>query len=634
MKQLTHRLSVKIIAIILFVCSVLLASLSAAGVLFACYTEMYNGKLSFFDTASCEHLVNNIAFSALSDYENGDSAEQLQDWYGDSNLSITVASKKNPETPLFEINPFDGVIAYELEITTDNHFGFEDTYILTCTLPKEMQIQDNFLLCNNLFNRVFPLRHVLIAVLCCSVVLMLTLLIFLCFAAGHQGETNEIFLNPFDRIPLDLYLCGQVILFSLGIVLIVEVIDSVVVSVSFLAVLILCASIIAVLALLAIATLMTIATRIKYGKWWKNTICYRLLGWAKRLLLWGKRMLTTALHALSETVHALPLVWRTALLTIGVLIVHSILLSGLMGYYFGGFAMFLLMLLDLSIFVGVVLVSLQLRTLQAAGKRLAAGDFTQKTETDRLFWDFRKHAENLNAIGDGMLIAVDERMKSERLKTELITNLSHDIKTPLTSIVSYVDLLQHAKTEEQRAEYLSVLDRQAKRLKKLTEDLLEASKACTGNLPVELRPVHIDELLSQCLGEYSDRLAAADLETVVHLSDPQIQALADGSHLWRVLDNLLSNICKYALPHTRVYLDATQRDKQVILSVKNISRAALNIDADELMERFVRGDIARSSEGNGLGLSIARSLVELMNGTFHLMVDGDLFKVEITLPAV
>ncbi|MGI6013363.1 MAG: sensor histidine kinase [Oscillospiraceae bacterium] len=624
MKQLTHRLSVKIIAIVLFICSILLAGLSAFGILFAWQTEIYNGETSFFDTDWCEHLVRSSALSMLYDYENGDTETDLQDWYGNSNLSVTALQKGDSETKLFEVNSFEGVIAYELEIdTSTEHFGYEGDYILHCSLPTQMKIQDKFLLYNNLFNRVLPLRNALIAVLCFSVVLTLVLLVFLCFAAGHRGETNEIFLNPFDRIPLDLYLCGQVVLFSIGIICITEVFENF----SFLPSLILCAALVGVLALLGIATLMTIATRIKYGTWWKNTLCYRLSGFVKRTFFWLKRTSTTLLHAL-------PISWRSTLIAAAILLINIFLGFQSQYYYWGGGALVLLLLFDLVVLAGVVLISLQLRTLQAAGKRLASGDFSQKTETKHLFWDFRQHAENLNAIGDGMLIAIDERMRSEHLKTELITNLSHDIKTPLTSIISYVDLLQHAQTEEQKTEYLSVLDRQAKRLKKLTEDLLEASKACTGNLPVELQPVHIDELFSQCLGEYSDRLAAVNLETVVQLSDPQLQALADGGHLWRVLDNLLSNVCKYALPHTRVYLDAVQRDQQVILSVKNISRAALNIDADELMERFVRGDIARSSEGNGLGLSIARSLVELMNGTFQLIVDGDLFKVEILLPAV
>lgn len=627
MKQLTHRLSIKIISIVLLVCTVLLAGFSAFGVLFAWQTEMYHGETSFFDTSLCRQLVNSQIFSILQDYEDGESIEDLQRWYGESNLFVRVFDKNNPETALFEIGIEEDSVAYELEIdTSKEHFGYTGNYILRCSLPTQMNFPDGFLLYNNLFQRVLPLRDVLIAVLCCAIVLFLALLILLCFAAGHRGETNEIFLNPFDRIPLDLYLFCQFVLFSVGIAAITDTVANLS-AFSLLPFLILYSAIAAVLTLLGIATLMTLATRIKYGAWWRNTLCFRLLGLLKRILRQLKQISGTMLHAL-------PLSWRSVLITAAILLIN-IFFSVQSAYYSWGTGVLIpLFLFDLAVLAGVILVSFQLQTLQAAGKRLAAGDFSQKTDTSHLFWNFREHAENLNAIGDGMLIAVDERMRSERLKTELITNLSHDIKTPLTSIVNYVDLLQRAQTETQRAECLTVLDRQAKRLKKLTEDLLEASKACTGNLPVTLHPVHLDELFSQCLAEYSDRLAAADLETVVQLSDPELQVLADGGHLWRVLDNLLSNVCKYALPHTRVYLDAALHDAQILLSVKNISRAPLNIDANELMERFVRGDIARSSEGNGLGLSIARSLVELMHGTFQLVVDGDLFKVEILLPAV
>ena len=258
-------------------------------------------------------------------------------------------------------------------------------------------------------------------------------------------------------------------------------------------------------------------------------------------------------------------------------------------------------------------------------------DVSFQLDTEKLYWDFKRHGENLNAIAQGINRAVEQRMKSERLKTELITNVSHDIKTPLTSIVNYVDLLQKPHSDQEGAQYLEVLDRQAKRLKKLTEDLVEASKASTGNLPVSLAPTSVDELVSQAVEEYRDRLEAQKLEVVVSLQRG-LTVLADGKLLWRVLDNLLGNAGKYALSGTRVYVTAIPRGRQVVIAVKNISREPLNIDADELMERFVRGDSARHSEGSGLGLNIARSLTQLQHGEFLLTVDGDLFKAEVILP--
>ena len=268
------------------------------------------------------------------------------------------------------------------------------------------------------------------------------------------------------------------------------------------------------------------------------------------------------------------------------------------------------------------------------GAALAAGNLEAKIDTRKMARDIKRHAENLNAIGTGMTKAVEQRMKSERLKTELITNVSHDIKTPLTSIVNYVDLLEKEDLPEKATEYLAVLDRQSKRLKKLTEDLVEASKASTGNVAVRLTPILVNEIVHQAIGDYDERLTAGKLEVVVSTYEGNLIALADGRLLWRVLDNLLSNVCKYALAGTRVYIDLISRNDRVVVSMKNISRDPLNVNADELMERFVRGDSSRHTEGSGLGLNIAKSLMELMGGTFALSVDGDLFKAELTLRQV
>jgi signal transduction histidine kinase len=223
-------------------------------------------------------------------------------------------------------------------------------------------------------------------------------------------------------------------------------------------------------------------------------------------------------------------------------------------------------------------------------------------------------------------------MKSERMKTELITNVSHDIKTPLTSIVNYVDLLSKEPQPTAAAqEYVAVLERQSLRLKKLIEDLVEASKASTGSLAVTLEPVDLCEFLQQAAAEYAEPLEQAQLHPVVQTPEGRVYALADGKHLWRILDNLLGNACKYSQPGTRLYLSLVADGEQAHILVKNISREPLNISADELMERFVRGDSARSTEGSGLGLSIARSLADIQGAGFSISIDGDLFKAQITL---
>ena len=282
--------------------------------------------------------------------------------------------------------------------------------------------------------------------------------------------------------------------------------------------------------------------------------------------------------------------------------------------------------------VTIVWLIYEMKQIQKTASSLANGDLDYKIDEKELFGSFRKTAEDLQSVSNGVSLAVEEQMKSERLKTELITNVSHDIKTPLTSIVNYVDLLQKAHNAEEEQQYLNVLARNSARLKKLIEDLVEASKASTGNIQADIIPTNVQEMISQALAEYQDKLDAADLQAIVNVQDPSLSVMADGKLLWRVLSNLLSNCVKYAQSGTRVYIDAKAGNEQIVITVKNTSRDALNVDPDELMERFVRGDKSRTTEGSGLGLNIAKSLTELQKGTFTLSIDGDLFKAKITLP--
>ena len=273
------------------------------------------------------------------------------------------------------------------------------------------------------------------------------------------------------------------------------------------------------------------------------------------------------------------------------------------------------------------------RRLRKGSQALASGNLHHQIETQRMPRDLKLYAEDLNNISVGMASAVDEQMKSERFKAELITNVSHDLKTPLTSIINYVNLLKATRQEDPKAlEYIEVLDRKSQRLKKLTEDLVEASKASTGVLSVNREKISMGQLMDQALGEWTEKLEERKLTVVSNLPEGETWVYADGRHLWRVIDNLLSNCAKYAMEGTRVYLDLTRGKGQVSLSVKNISWEALNVPPERLMERFVRGEESRTTEGSGLGLSIARSLTELQGGTFSLSVDGDLFKATVSLP--
>lgn len=485
-------------------------------------------------------------------------------------------------------------------------------------LPGGQFVYDLVLFAVRLYSACVPVGIVFIA-------LMLACLIFLFCAAGHRKGETEPRLNPVDRIPLDIYAAAVVIACIFIFTFCTRYLfDANAYNYSIYIQLVLLAFALGGLAFgLILALLLSFATRVKCGKWWRNTVIYRVLR-----LIW--RVVKAVWHWFGRVGRMIPIVWRTALIMLGLYILLFLMviltLSGRL------FWLYSLILFLAVIYAAAIFGAWQMKSLKKAGQQLAEGKFNEKIDTTHMYWEFKSHAENLNSIGDGLSKEVAQRMKSERLKTELITNVSHDIKTPLTSIINYVDLLQKAKTDEERAEYLAVLDRQSHRLKKLTEDLVEASKASTGNMSVNLAPTNTQEIINQSYGEYSAKLEAGRLNTVINIPEPVPVIMADGRLLWRVIDNLFNNVVKYALPETRVYVDVHVEGGEAVISMKNISRAALNISAEELMERFVRGDASRSTEGSGLGLNIARSLTELQHGKFSISTDGDLFKAEIRLP--
>lgn len=244
-------------------------------------------------------------------------------------------------------------------------------------------------------------------------------------------------------------------------------------------------------------------------------------------------------------------------------------------------------------------------------------------------------AEEINKVRDGVEKAVDNQMKSERLKTDLITNVSHDIKTPLTSIINYVDILKRENIQDERiAGYIEILNRKALRLKQLTEDLVEASKISSGNITLTMQEINLKQLIKQTNGEFEEKFAAKNLNLICDLPEEQMLIRADGRRMFRVIENLYNNAAKYAMPGTRVYVTGSVEGDTVVFSMKNVSESPLNFKADELLERFVRGDVSRSTEGSGLGLEIARNLTVMQDGTFDLYLDGDLFKVTITFKKI
>ena len=352
-----------------------------------------------------------------------------------------------------------------------------------------------------------------------------------------------------------------------------------------------------------------------------------LLSCAKNVNKRDSFNLVSGIKFLLTIFNNLKVVWKVSIIFIAITL-FEILISVLadeLEYY-----VLLSILEKVFTFPLIVLFCIFIQRIKECGGKLANGLTESKVNTEYMFWDFKEHADNLNSIGNGISMAVEEKLKSERFKTELITNVSHDIKTPLTSVINYVDLIKKEEPKEEKIkEYIAVLEHQSNRLKKLVEDLVEASKASSGNLPVNLLPCNAQIALEQAVGEYSEKFKANNLQLIVKKEEAPISILVDGRYLWRIFDNLLNNICKYALPNSRVYLSLIKRDNIAEFCFKNISKYELDISAEELTERFVRSDKSRSTEGSGLGLSIAKSLTELQNGSFQIFADGDLFKVVI-----
>lgn len=288
---------------------------------------------------------------------------------------------------------------------------------------------------------------------------------------------------------------------------------------------------------------------------------------------------------------------------------------------------------DVLVFHRMFSKSVQMDLLDDAIRNISQGNTSFQMDLSHLKGKERAIGEHINNIGTGLEAALKEQVKSERLKTDLITNVSHDIKTPLTSIINYVDLIKREHIQDPKIQgYLEVLDQKSQRLKNLTEDLVEASKASSGNLKLDIQDIDVVELVWQTNGEFEEKFATRHLELVSNLPKTPVLIRADGRRLWRILENLYNNAYKYAMQNSRIYVDVVNQDGKAIFTIKNVSENPLNISADELTERFVRGDVARTTEGSGLGLSIAQSLTKLQNGTFTLSIDGDLFKAEVAFP--
>lgn len=469
-----------------------------------------------------------------------------------------------------------------------------------------------------LIRLVYELRFVLMAVLAIALVLFAGCVVYICCSAGQNTAGGPVRPAALNRLPLDLYaLAGALGGWLLG-KLAYSMIIYWIISMDNLnaGTLVLVGLVILVIALLIVGFLFCLSAqlKVKNNYWWRKS----LAAWLWRKLLAGIRLL----------VSFLPTVWQQLL---SEAIAIAALSAGAVVYGYTG--KLWVLLAAAAVYIGKILYCIHAYGVVLGGaQRMAQGDLDTKIDTRFLIGSYKKGAQALNALAHVVSESAQKQLRSEQLKTELVTNVSHDIKTPLTSIINYVDLLQITQDRQVATQYLQVLGRQSQRLKKLIDDLIEMSKASTGNLAVDMTEIDPVEAVQQALGEFSDKLDTAQLQTVLNVIGQPATVQADGRLLWRVLSNLFSNIVKYALPGTRVYVDVTQVENAVLISLKNISKEPLNMTAEELTERFVRSDASRNTEGSGLGLNIAKSLMELQKGQLQLMVDGDLFKAILVLP--
>ncbi len=478
-----------------------------------------------------------------------------------------------------------------------------------------MDAADDFVWADACLQLVFAFKKSAIAIMIISFLFIPTCFIFLISAAGHRKDKDEITPAFLDRIPFDAAIVIWMAMATIPLIIMEELSYYYYYSVIQVVILIIC---ILYSIILGGFFVLSLAVRIKLGNVFKNTITYKL----------GLKLR----YFLKLIFKNIDILWKTVLILLVIAVLEFMGIAYARPREMDVAAMFFIFE-KLVLYPVILLAIIQLSRLQKGGQLIAEGDLSHKIDTKRMFWEFKKHGESLNRIGVGMSKAVEDRMKSERFRTELITNVSHDIKTPLTSIINYVDLLDKTDIQNEEArEYIEVLDRQSNRLKKLIEDLIEASKASTGNLSVNMERLDAGVFLTQIAGEYEEKLQQNELNLIISKPEEAVYVKVDGRHLWRVIDNLMNNICKYSQAGSRVYINLAEVNDKITIIFKNMSRYQLNISEDELMERFVRGDSSRNTEGNGLGLSIAGSLMQLMQGNLRLNVDGDLFKVILEFP--
>lgn len=657
MEKLRNSFLAKVVSVILIAVLTTVFVFSAVALVFGVAANLYSNSqnkeelndiltdrlYSSLNDISAHINIENEIFPSISEnlmYEIKDeNGKVLYSDVDESQSRFSYSENRSYKTFCYVYSEYEASIdensdyltettSFQAEITEE--ISKKINYTITVHLKNELKEKDIFYYITRFYKFIENNEKLLVALSVISAVLTLALFVFLMCSAGHKNGADEIHISRFNKFPYDITAIITALLIT-GISYVALYSMDYIGEISYYNTSALpfippfyALSVMAVSALLSVFCITT-AVRLKTRTLIKSTLIYKILRFIFKHI---KRFFRFCGYVLRK----IPTVWKSVLVISVIFLIEFIMSVAISD---GDGAAFIVIAFNFAVAVSAVLFCIMFSEIKNGTEKIAKGNTEEKINEYRMLGDLKIHAQNINSINDGIAQAVEQKMKSERFKTELITNVSHDIKTPLTSIINYVDLLSKENIDNENAEeYIEVLSRQSSKLKKLIEDLLEASKASTGNLTVNFTKIEIGTLLSQTLGEYEDRFAERMLEPVLNNSSQPLFISADNRHIWRIFDNIFNNIAKYAQPNTRVYIDVSPKIGTVEITFKNISKEKLNISGDELMERFVRGDSSRNTEGSGLGLSIAKSLAELQKGRCDVQIDGDLFKVTLTFPVV
>lgn len=594
----------------------ILLVLSIIGACFCLSHEVYTrSKSELFSDMIYEHLdfeARTLIFNSIDNFQVSNSKPNLIYEVKDKTGKLII----NEGDFNCELQ-YDYTYSYKAlsdgENITDVYRTYRATdadYIIKFGFKKGLPEKDVYGVTYRFTGFMYSIRFVIYFFGMVTFLAMVGCFIALMCASARRADDYELYPGPLNKLPFDIMMALVIIT---GIAFIKFCYNSYYETYTLIFAGVIYSNVV-------LGLCMSVAARIKQKTLIKNTVIFRILNG-----VWK------AVCAVFKFIRELPIIWKTVL---GTFIISGIEFYIMVCNLYEPDNLAILWIFYKLITLPIIFyLVIGLKRLAKAGDEIASGNIQYKIDARHMFFDIKKHAENLNNISKSIKLAVNKQLKSERMKTELITNVSHDIKTPLTSVINYSTLIANEECENPKIkEYAEVLTRQSERLKRLTDDLVEASKASTGNIEVELSPCDAAVFISQAAGEYQQKLDKAELTLITKLPNEPVTVMADGRRMWRVFDNLMNNICKYSMPNTRVYLTLEKTDGNAVIAFKNLSRESLDISEDELMERFVRGDSSRNTEGNGLGLAIAKSLCELQGGRLEIDIDGDLFKATITLP--